>query len=138
MKTVLAMSVAFASVTLSSPTSANTLTPIHDVDAAPQSYDRQTITIAGTVTSKLEMRPTGADARPYDVLVICDGRSCVLARLQGELGDVDFPDVRDAYVNVRGTFSAAAHVGSQLVPQQLVVDMITFTQLSPVRKAAGG
>ena len=57
------------------------------------------------------------------MLVVCDGRSCVLAKL----GAGNFPDMRGAYVNLRGTFSAAKRVGSEFVPQQLVADLFTLS-----------
>jgi len=126
MKKVLALLVGISTATFASAASANTLTPIPALIASPQDFDRQTITIGGTVTSVLEMQSgDGVAAKPYDMLVVCDGRSCVLARL----GASNFPDVRGAYVNLRGTFSAAKRVGSDYVPQELVADMFTFSQL---------
>jgi hypothetical protein len=126
MKNVLALLVGVSMATVASAASANTLTPIQTLVASPQNFDRQTITIAGTVTSVLEMRSgDGAAEKPYDMLVVCDGRSCVLAKL----GAANFPDMRGAYVNLRGTFNAAKRVGSDYVPQQVVADMFTLTQL---------
>ncbi len=126
MKKSLALMLGVATATFASAASANTLTPIPALVASPQNFDGQTITIAGTVTSVLEMRSNaGAADKPYDMLVVCDGRSCVLAKL----GAGNFPEMRGAYVNLRGTFRAAKRAGSDYVPQQLVAEMFTLTQL---------
>jgi hypothetical protein len=133
MKTFLALCTALASLSLSSVATANTLTPIRDLVANPQTYDRQTITIAGTITSVLQMRePDGAADAPYDMLVVCDGRSCVLARL----GNGNFPDLRGAFVNVRGTFRAARRIGPEFIPQELGADVFTLSQLHAHREGA--
>jgi hypothetical protein len=117
MKTILALLFGVSTATFASAASASTLTPIQTLIASPQSFDRQTITIAGTVTSVLEMRSAdGAIDKPYDMLVVCDGRSCIL------------PDMRGAYLNLRGTFIAAKRVGPDYVPQQLVAEMFTLSQ----------
>jgi hypothetical protein len=136
MKRMLALLVGTAAATFASAASANTLTPIQTLVASPQNFDRQTVTIAGTVTSVLEMRSgDGSADKPYDMLVVCDGRSCVLAKL----GDGNFPDMQGAYINLRGTFSTAKRVGSDVVPQQLVADVFTLSQLpAAVRRLGGG
>jgi hypothetical protein len=125
MKTILALLFGVSTATFASAASASTLTPIQTLIASPQSFDRQTITIAGTVTSVLEMRSAdGAIDKPYDMLVVCDGRSCILTKL----GAGNFPDMRGAYLNLRGTFIAAKRVGPDYVPQQLVAEMFTLSQ----------
>jgi hypothetical protein len=123
MKRIFALLVGALPAMLASAASANTLTPIHDLVASPQNFDRQTITISGTIASVVEMgSPGGTADKPYDMLVVCDGGSCVLAKLEAG----NFPDMHGAHVNLRGTFSTTKRVGSEIVPQQIAADMFTL------------
>jgi hypothetical protein len=123
MKRIFALLVGVVPAMLASAASANTLTPIHDLVASPQTFDRQTITIAGTVASVVDVgSASGMVDEPHEMLVVCDGRSCVLAKLAAG----NFPDMRGAHVNLRGIFSATKRIGSEIVPQQIATDLFTL------------